>query len=73
MGELWLKRGVLENSLSCGVDNKLKAMKLTARKIEKVRVTVVDLGMNERRGEGLGSGRVESVPELTKVTNGLKA
>jgi len=38
------------NSSSCGVENMLKAIKLTARKIEKERVTVVDLGMNERRG-----------------------
>jgi len=27
------------NSSSCGVENKLKAIKLTARKIEKERVT----------------------------------
>jgi len=31
------------NSSSCGVKNKLKAMKLTARKIEKERVTVVNI------------------------------
>jgi len=31
------------NSSSCGVMNKLKVIKLTARKIEKERVTVVDL------------------------------
>jgi len=37
------------NSSSGGLDNKLKEIKLTARKIEKERVTVVDLGMNERR------------------------
>jgi len=29
----------------------LKVIKLTARTIEKDRVTVVDLGMNERRDE----------------------
>jgi len=40
-----------KNSSSCGVDNKLNAIKLTARKIEKERVTVVDLGMNERRSD----------------------
>jgi len=39
----------------------LKAMKLTARKIEKKRVEIVDLGMNERRGDGLRSGMVQSV------------
>jgi len=58
------------NSSSCGVRNKLKAIKLTTRKIEKEGVTVVDLEMNERRGEGLSSGIIESVPYLTKVTNG---
>jgi len=55
------------NSSSCGVKNKLKTIKLTARKIEKERV---DLGMNERRGDGLSSGIVESNPDSTKVTNG---
>jgi len=58
------------NSSSCGVENKLKAIKLTARKIEKERVTVVDLGMNERRCEGLSRGIVESIPDSTKVANG---
>jgi len=52
-----------ENSSSCGVENKLKAIKLTARKIEKERVTVVDIGMHERRADGWSSGIVESVPE----------
>jgi len=47
------------NSSSCGVENKLKAIKLTARKIKKVRVTVVDLGMNESCHDGLSSGIVE--------------
>jgi len=56
---------------SCGVKNKLKAMKLTARKIEKERVTVVDLGMNERRhvSDGLSSGIVKC-SGFDKVTNG---
>jgi len=53
------------NSLSCRVENKL-----TAWKIEKEKVTVVDLGMNERRGDGLSSGIVESIQDSTKVTNG---
>jgi len=35
------------NSLSCRVKNKLNAIKLTARKIEKERVAVVNLEMNE--------------------------
>jgi len=48
----------------------LKAIKFTARKIEKERVTVVDLGMNERRSDGLSSGIVESVPDSTKDRNG---
>jgi len=33
------------NSSSCGVENKLKAIKLTARKIEKKKVIVFNLGM----------------------------
>jgi len=47
------------NSLSCRVENKLKAIKLTARKIEKKRVTIDNLGMNERRSDGLSRGIVE--------------
>jgi len=43
-------KGFRKNS-SCGVENMLKAIKLTARKIKKKRVTVVNLGMNERRYE----------------------
>jgi len=59
------------NSSSCGVENKLKVIELTARKIEEEeRVTVVDLGMNERRSDGLSSGIVESVPDSTNVRNG---
>jgi len=46
------------NSSSCGVENNLKAIKLTARKIEKERVTVVDLGMNERRSDDLRVFRI---------------
>jgi len=48
----------------------LKAIKLTARKIEKERVTVLDLGMNERCIDGLSSGIVESFPDSTKDRNG---
>jgi len=58
------------NSSSCRIENKLKAMELTARKIEKERVTVVDLRMNERRTDCLNSGIVECVLHLMKVTNG---
>jgi len=58
------------NSSSCRVENNLKAIKLTARKIKKERVTVVNLGTNERRSDGLSSGIVESVPDSAKVANG---
>jgi len=58
------------NSSSCGVENMLKAIKLTARKIEKERVKVVDLGINERRSDGVSSGIVENFADSTKVTNG---
>jgi len=58
------------NSSICAVENKLKAIKLTARKIEKERVTVVDLRMNKRRSDGLSRRIVESVPDSTKVANG---
>jgi len=45
-------------------------MKLTVKKINKERVTIVDLGMNERSGDGLSSGLVQSVLDLMKVSNG---
>jgi len=37
------------------------------------RVAIVDLGMNEKRDDGLSSGIVKSVPDSTKVTNRWKA
>jgi len=55
------------NSLSCRVENKLKAIKLTARKIEKERVIVANHRMNERHSDGLSSGMVESVPDSTNI------
>jgi len=48
----------------------LKAIKLTARKIEEERDTPVGIRMNERRSNGLSSGLVESVLDSTKVTIG---
>jgi len=54
------------NSSSCGVENKLKAIKLTARKIEKERVTVVDLGMNERWFEQRNSRECSGFDEWTE-------
>jgi len=69
MGEIWLKQGILEtardfrNNSSCGVENKLKVIKLTARKIEEERVTVVDLGMIERGGDCLSSG----IPRVLRI------
>jgi len=57
------------NSWSCGVKNKLKAIKLTARKIEKEIVTVVELGRNERRDDGLSSRIVKSVPEYSLLSS----
>jgi len=55
------------NSSSCRVENKLTATKMTARKIEKERVTLVGLGMNERRSDGFSRGIVESVPDSAKL------
>jgi len=57
------------NSSSCGVENKLKAIKLTARKIEKESYSS-QTWMNERRSYGLSRGIVESVLDSTKVRNG---
>jgi len=47
MDEVMVEARGFINSLSCRVENKLKAIELTARKIEKERVAVVDLGMRE--------------------------
>jgi len=58
-----VERG-FRNSSSCGVENKLKAIKLTARKIEKERVTIsgvrfqyfaLRFGCLKNRGFGLVS------------------
>jgi len=59
------------NSSSCRIENKLKPIKLTARKIgterERERVAVVELAMNERGGDGLSTGMVKGVADSTKV------
>jgi len=52
------------NSSSSVVENKLKTIKLTANKIERENFTIVDLGLNERGGDGLSS-----VADSIKVTN----
>ena len=58
------------NDTSCRVENELKTIQLRARKVEKERVAIVNLGMNERRGNGMSSRLVQSVAISTKITYG---
>jgi len=60
------------NSTSSRVENQLKTIKLRARKIEKERVAIVYLGMNERCSNSFGCSRIESTSDSTKVTNRQK-
>ena len=67
MGESWGSR----NSTSSGVENQLKTTKLRARKVKKeLGRYIVNLGMNERRGNGLSSMLIKSVSDSPKVSNG---
>ena len=61
------------NSPSTRVENQLKTIKLTARKIEKERVAIVYLGMNERCCNIFSCSGIESISDTTKVTNNHKA
>jgi len=47
------------NSTSSRVENQLKTSKLRMRKIEKERVAVVYLGMNERCSDSFSCSRIE--------------
>ena len=61
------------NSTSRRVENQLKTIKLSARKVKKERVAIVSLGMNERRSNSLSGSIVKGNPGSAKVTNGEKA
>jgi len=61
------------NSTSSRVENQLKTIKFRARQIEKERVAVVYLGMNERCSDSFSWRRIESTSDSTKVTNRQKA
>ena len=63
----------IRNSTSIRVENQLKTIELTARKIEKERVAIVYLGMNERCSDSLSCSGIESISDTTKVTNSHKA
>jgi len=57
------------NSTSGRVENQLKTIELRARKIQKERITVVYLGMNERGNNSLSSVRVEGISDSTMLMN----
>ena len=58
----------IRNSTSSRVDNQLKTIEMTARKIEKERVY---LGINERCSDSFSCSEIESISDTTKVTNNL--
>jgi len=49
------------NSTSSKVENQLKTIKLRTRKIEKERVAIVYLGMNERCSDSFRCIRIKSI------------
>jgi len=64
---------IFSNNTSSRVENQLKTIKLRTRKIEKDRVAVVYLGMNERCSDSFSCIRIESTSDSTKVTKRQKA
>ena len=63
----------IRNITSSRVENQLKTVELTARKIEKERVAIVYLGMNERCSDSFSCSGIKSISDTTKVTNSHKA
>ena len=59
-------------STSGKVENQLKTIKLTARKIEKERVAIVYLGMNERCCNSFWRFGIQNISDTTKVTHNHK-
>ena len=57
------------NSTRSRVENQLKTIELRARKIEKERVAIVYLGMNERCSDSFSCRGIEGIYDTTKVTN----
>jgi len=62
-----------KNSTSSIVENHLKTIELRTRKIDKERVAIVYLGMNERCNNSFRYSRIESTSDSTKVANTQKA
>jgi len=54
------------NITSSRVKNQQKTIELKARKIQKERVAIVNLGKNEQGSNSLSSGRVDGNSDLTK-------
>jgi len=71
MGEIWLKRWLIE--MARAAENQMKVLNLRERQVEQKRVAVVSFGMEERYGNRLRGGRVNSFPNLMMVTNRKKA
>ena len=54
-------------------DSDLKTIKLSAKKVKKVRVATVNIGMNKRRSNSLSSSIVKSISDSAKISNGEEA
>jgi len=59
--EILANWGVFKNSTSSRVKNQLKIIKVRVRQVQKQRVVIVYLGMNERRSYSLSSCGVQSI------------
>jgi len=57
------------NNTSSRIKNQLKIFELRARKIQKERVAIVYLGMNERGSNSLSSSEVDGIYDSMKVSN----
>ena len=63
----------LRSSASGRVKNELKTIKLSARKVKKEGVAIVNLGMNKRRSNSLSISIVKSISDSAKISNGEEA
>jgi len=63
---------IFKNSTSSRVENQLKTIKLRARKVQKERVAIVYLGMNERCSDSFSCSRIDNICDSTKVAKRRK-
>ena len=67
-----MKFGGFGDSTSSSIENKLKTICLSRREIEKKRITVVNLRMNERSSNCTSSSMINGITNTSEITNMIK-